>query len=104
MLPPPIPQWALLDLDAVGKALHDFTLLLCPPKPMPSFLSRWFDISSTHLTSLLTSHAPSRCPEQMPAPPLEAVVLPPPIVPEKGISQVCEDIPPRPVPPQLEQC
>jgi len=62
MLPPPTPHWALLDLGAVGKALESFTTLPCPPKPTPNSLSRWFDISSTHLTSLLTSHAPSKRP------------------------------------------
>jgi len=39
-------------------------------------------------------------PEQTPVPPLKTVVFPPPIVPEKGVSQVREGIPPRPVPPQ----
>jgi len=62
MLPPPTPHWALLDLDEVGKALDTFTTLPCPAKPMPSSLSRWCDISSTCLTSLLTSHAPSKRP------------------------------------------
>jgi len=62
MLPPPTPHWALLDLHAVGKALEDFTTLACPARPTPSFLSRWFDISSTRLTSLLTAHAPSKVP------------------------------------------
>jgi len=68
MLPPPTPHWALLDLVAVGKALESFTTLPCPPKPTPNSLSRWFDISSTRLTSLLTSHAPSRrpCPRSTP--------------------------------------
>ena len=37
-------------------------------------------------------------------PPLEAMVVPSPIVSKVGISQVCKDIPPRPVSPQLEQC
>jgi len=64
MLPPPTPHWALLDLDAVGKALDAFIILPCPTRPTPNFLSRWFDISSTRLTSLLTSHARSKrlCP------------------------------------------
>jgi len=62
MLPPPTPQWALLHLHAVGKALDAFTPLPCAARPAPCSLSRWFDISSTRLTSLLTPHAPSRCP------------------------------------------
>jgi len=62
MLPPPTPHWALLDLDAVEKALDAFTTLPCPVRPTPNSLSRWFDISSTRLTSLLTSHAPSKHP------------------------------------------
>jgi len=62
MLPPPTPHWALLDLDEVGKALDAFTTLPCPAKPTPNSLSRWFDVSSTHLTSLLTSHASGKCP------------------------------------------
>jgi len=68
MLPPPTPQWALLDLHAVGKVLDAITPLPCQAKPTPSSLSRWFDISSTRLTSLLTSHAPSRrpCPRLKP--------------------------------------
>jgi len=68
MLPPPTPHWALLDLDAVGKALDSFTTLACPAKPTSNSLSRWFDISSTRLTSLLTSHAPSKrpCPHSKP--------------------------------------
>jgi len=68
MLPPPTPHWALLDLGAVGKALESFTTLPCPPKPTPNSLSRWFDISSARLTSLLTSHAPSKrpCPRSKP--------------------------------------
>jgi len=68
MLPPPTPHWALLDLGAVGKALESFTTLPCPQKPTPSSLSRWFDISSTRLTSLLTSHTPSKhpCPRSKP--------------------------------------
>jgi len=68
MLPPPTPHWVLLDLDAVGKALDTFTTLPCPARPTPSSVSRWFDISSTGLTSLLTSHAPSKrpCPGSKP--------------------------------------
>jgi len=62
MLPPSTPHWALLDLDAVGKALGTFTILPCPERPTPNSLSRWFDISSTRLTSLITSHAPSEVP------------------------------------------
>jgi len=62
ILPLPTPHWALLDLDAVGKALDTFTTLACPARPTPNSLSRWFDISSTRLTSLLTSHAPCKCP------------------------------------------
>jgi len=59
---PSTPHWALLDLDAVGKALDAFTTQACPPRPIPNSLSRWFDISSTRLTSLLISHAPSKRP------------------------------------------
>jgi len=59
---PPTPHWALLDLEAVGKALEAFTTLPCPARATPNSLSRWFDISSTRLTSLLTSHAPSKRP------------------------------------------
>jgi len=68
MLPPPTPHWVLLDLGAVEKALESFTTLPCPLRPTPNSLSRWFDISSTHLTSLLTSHAPSKrpCPRSKP--------------------------------------
>jgi len=68
MLPPPTPHWALLDLDAVGKALDTFTTLPCPAGPTPNSMSRWFDVSSTRLTSLLTSHAPSKrpCPRSKP--------------------------------------
>jgi len=62
LLPPPTPHWALLDLRAVGVALDTFTTLPCPARPTPNSLSRWFDLSSTHLTSLLTSHAPSKRP------------------------------------------
>jgi len=62
MLPPPTPHWALLDLNAVGKALDAFATLPCPARPTPNSMSRWFDIFSTRLTSLLTSHAPSRRP------------------------------------------
>jgi len=40
MLPPLTPHWALLDLDAVGKALDTFTTLPCPAKPTPNSLSR----------------------------------------------------------------
>jgi len=68
MLPTPTHHWALLDLHAVGKALDVFTPLPCSARPMPNSLGRWFDISSTRLTSLLTSHAPSRppCPRSKP--------------------------------------
>jgi len=68
MLPPPTPHWALLDLDTVGKALDTFTTLPCLARPTPNSLSRWFDISSTRLISLLTSHAPSQrpCPHSKP--------------------------------------
>jgi len=68
MLRPPTPHWALLDLRAVGKALESSTTLPCPPQPTPKSLSRWFDISSTRLTSLQTSHAPSKrpCPRSKP--------------------------------------
>jgi len=62
MLPPPTLHWALLDVGAVGKALESFTTLPCPPVPTPNSMSRWFDISFTRLTSLLTSHAPSKRP------------------------------------------
>jgi len=68
MQPPPTPHWALLDLEAVGKALDTFTTLPCPVRPMPNSLSRWFEISSSRLTSLLSSHAPSKrpCPRSKP--------------------------------------
>jgi len=68
MLPPPTPHWALLDRYAVGEALDAFTTLPCPAGPTPNSLSRWFDISSTRLTSLLTSHALSKrlCPYSKP--------------------------------------
>jgi len=57
MLPPPTLHWALLNLDAVGKALDTFTTQPCPERPTPNSLSRWFDISSTRLTSLVTESA-----------------------------------------------
>jgi len=68
MLPPPTPHWALLDLDVVGKAMDTFTIIPCPERPTPNSISRWFDISSTRLTSLITSHAPSKrpCPRSKP--------------------------------------
>jgi len=68
MLPPPTPHWALLDLDAVGKALDTFSVLPHPARPTPNSLSRWFDISSSRLTSLLTSYAPCKrpCPRSKP--------------------------------------
>jgi len=68
MLPPPTPHWVFLDLDAVGKALDTFTTQSCLERPMPNSLSRWFDVSSTRLTSLLTSHAPNKrpCPRSKP--------------------------------------
>jgi len=68
MLPPPTPHWALLDLYAVGRALDTFTTLPCPARPTPNSLSRWFDISSTRLTSLHTSHGPCKrpCPRSKP--------------------------------------
>ena len=61
---PPTPQWALLDLYAVGKELDTFTTLPCPARPTPNSLSRWFDISSARLTS----HAPCKrpCPRSKP--------------------------------------
>jgi len=62
MPPPTTPHWTLLDLKAVGKAWDTFTTLCCPVGHTPNSLSRWFDISSTRLTSLLTSHAPSKHP------------------------------------------
>jgi len=46
----------------VGKALDAFTTLPHPARPTPNSLSRWFDVSSNCLTSLLTSHAPSKRP------------------------------------------
>ena len=36
-------------------------------------------------------------------PPLKGMVVSSPIVPETGVSQVREEIPSRPIPPQLEQ-
>jgi len=68
MLRPPTPHWALLDLDAVGKALDTFSVLPHPARPTPNSRSRWFDISSSCLTSLLTSHAPCKrpCPRSKP--------------------------------------
>jgi len=62
MLPPPTPHWAVLDVHAVGKALDDISPLPCPTRPTPSSLTRWFDISSTRLRSLLTTHALSKHP------------------------------------------
>jgi len=62
MLRPPTPHWALLDLDEVGQALDAFTTLPCPAGPTPNSRIRWFNISSTCLTSLLTSHAPIKRP------------------------------------------
>jgi len=68
MLPRPNPHWALLDLGAVGKALDTFSILPHPVRPTPNSLSRWFDICSSRLTSLLTSHAPCKrpCPRSKP--------------------------------------
>jgi len=68
MLPPATPHWALLDLDGVEEVLNAFTTLACPARPTPNSLSRWFDISSARLTSLLTSHALSKrpCPRSKP--------------------------------------
>jgi len=50
------------------KGLDTFTTLPCPSRPTPNSLSRWFDISSARLTSLLTSHTPSKgpCPRSKP--------------------------------------
>jgi len=68
MLPRPTPHWALLAFQAVGQALDDFTSLPFPARPTPNSLSKWFNISSTRLTLLLTSHAPGRrpCPRSKP--------------------------------------
>jgi len=68
MLPPPTAHWALHDLYTVGKVLDTFSTLPCPARPTPNSLSRWFDISSTSLASLLTSHAPCKrpCPRSRP--------------------------------------
>jgi len=77
MLTAPTPHWALLALEAVGQGLDDFTRRPCLTRPIPNSLSRWFDISSTRLTSLLTSNAPGRgpCPRSKPwwSPPLSAL-------------------------------
>ena len=37
-------------------------------------------------------------------PPLETMVVTAPLISEKGVSQVCKDIPSGSFPPQLEQC
>ena len=68
MLPPPTAHWALLDLHAVGEAVNAFTTLPCPARPTLYSLGRWFDIPSTRLSSLLTSHARSKrpCPHSKP--------------------------------------
>jgi len=42
--------------------LDAFTTLPRLPRPTPNSLSRWFNICSTRLTSLLTSNAPSKRP------------------------------------------
>jgi len=68
MVRPPTPHWALLDWPAVGEALTDFTFPLCLSRVIANTLMRWFDISSTHLTAILTSHATAKrpCPQLKP--------------------------------------
>jgi len=64
MPPPPTPHWALLDWSLVKGAMIDFSFPLCLARVSVNALARWFDISSIQLTTLMTSHAPSRhlCP------------------------------------------
>jgi len=68
MLPPPHPPVGPSRPARSRKGSGCLHLLPCPAKATPSSLSRWFDISSTRLTSCLTFHAPSRrpCPRLKP--------------------------------------
>ena len=62
MVPPPTPDWALWDWSVLRDAVFDFSLPPCPARVTTNAVARWFAISSTGITHLLTSHAPSRCP------------------------------------------
>jgi len=62
MLPYPTPYWALLDWSSVRNDLLNFSFTPSPSHMTSNALARWFDVSSTRLTTLLVSHAPAKSP------------------------------------------
>jgi len=62
MLPPPTSTWALIDWSSARNDILNFSIPPSPTLTTSNPLARWFDISSTHLTTLLLLHAPNKRP------------------------------------------
>ena len=60
--PPPSPNWSLTDWPALVPLLKDFTVPPPPPLPTRLALEAWFDRHLSRLTTLLTSHTPTKRP------------------------------------------
>ena len=60
--PPPSPNWSLTDWHALVPLLMDFTIPPPPSPPTRPSLEAWFDRHLSRLTTLLTSHTPTKRP------------------------------------------
>ena len=60
--PSPSPNWSLTDWPTLAPLLKDFTVPQPPPLPTRLSLEAWFDRHLSRLTTLLTSHTPTKCP------------------------------------------
>ena len=58
--PSPSPNWSLTDWPALIPLLKDFAVLQPPPLPTRLSLETWFDRHLSCLTTLLTSHTPTK--------------------------------------------
>ena len=60
--PPPSPNWSLTNWPILDPLLKDFAVPRPPPLPTRLSLEAWFDRHLTRLTTLLTSHTPTKHP------------------------------------------
>ena len=60
--PPPSPNWSLTDWPALVPLFKDFVVSQPPPLRTRLSLEAWFDRHLTRLTTLLTSHTPTKRP------------------------------------------
>ena len=58
--PPPSPNWSLTDWPSLEPLLKEFLVPLPPALPTRLFFEAWFDRHLSRLTTLLTSHTPTK--------------------------------------------